>query len=96
MPGIGVDPWSLAGVLAGKMAPKGTASWSRNSASACRRWKTTLLVLAFTTRPDRVQVAGVVTQAGPPAITSYQVPALGLETLKSRWKVALTSFTVTG
>jgi len=60
------------------------------------RLNTTELVAAFTTTPPfSVQVAGVVTHAGPPTMSLYHEPALGFETLKSRWNVPRTSATVT-
>src|ERR1035441_10193294 len=45
VPGIGVSPSSLPGVLAGTIDPKGTASWSRNSESDLMRLTTTEYVV---------------------------------------------------
>ena len=93
---MGVVPESFAGALAGRMAPKGTANWSRNSGSGVDRLKTTWFVAGFTTTPPlRVQVAGLARHAAPPTMTLYHEPALGLDTLNRRWKEAWTSLTVT-
>jgi hypothetical protein len=90
VPGGGMSTF-LVGVPAGRMNANGTASLSRNSGSPCVRWNVT--VFPLTTMPfERSQEAGVCTQASPPTITLYQLPALGLlPILKSRSNVALTS-----
>src|SRR5881392_1275871 len=77
------------------MKANGTASLSRNSGSPVMRWN--VMVLPLTTTPfDRSHVFGVLTQASPPTMTLYQLPALGLlPILKRRSNVALTSLPVT-
>src|SRR5207245_2458357 len=73
------------------MNANGIASWSRNSASGFVRWKVTVFPLT-TTPLERSQVFGVLTQASPPSMTLYQLPAFGLlPILKSRSNDALTS-----
>src|SRR5919204_146911 len=81
-------------VDAGRMNANGTPSLSRNSGSAVVRLNVT--VLPLTLMPcERLQDLGVLTQASPPWMTLYQVPAFGLfPILKSRSKVALTSLPV--
>src|ERR671931_1488926 len=93
VPGGGMSTF-FGGVEAGRMNANGTPSLSRNSGSAVVRWKVT--VLPLTTMPcERLQVFGVLTQASPPWMTLYQVPAFGLfPILKRRSKVAFTSFPV--
>src|SRR5207342_1869795 len=90
VPGGGMSTF-LVGVFAGRMNANGTASLSRNSGSPLVRWKVT--VFPLTEMPfERSQEAGVFTQASPPTITLYQLPALGLSPiLKRRSNVALTS-----
>src|SRR5512133_1949591 len=75
------------------MNPNGTASLSRNSGSPFVRWNVTVPFASSTTTPWlRLQVFGLLTQASPPTMTLYQVPAFGLEPiLNSRSKVYLTS-----
>src|SRR5919201_825477 len=81
----------FAGVLAGRMNAKGTASLSRNSGSEVVKWKVTvspLTVMPF----DRLHVFGVLMHASAPSMTLYQVPAFGLfPILNRRSNVALTS-----
>ena len=59
------------------------------------RWN--VIVSPLTTIPfERSQVFGVLTQASPPTMTLYQLPAFGLlPILKRRSNVALTSLAVT-
>src|SRR2546430_7910716 len=85
----------FAGVSAGRMYANGTESLSRSSASPLVRWN--VIVSPLTTIPfDRSQVFGVLTQASPPTMTLYQLPAFGLlPILKRRSNVALTSLPVT-
>src|SRR6266567_1704704 len=84
----------FAGVSAGRMYANGTESLSRNSGSPLVRWN--VIVSPLTTTPfDRSHVFGVLTQASPPTMTLYQLPALGLlPILKRRSNVALTSLNV--
>ena len=76
------------------MNANGTASLSSHSGSAVVRLNVT--VSPLTLMPcDRLQVFGDLTHASPPWMTLYQEPAFGLfPILKSRSKVALTSFPV--
>lgn len=95
--GIGVSPASFGGAVLGKMTVNGTASWYLNSGFGLVRLNWTWFVFGFTTTPPlSVQVAGVFRHLSAPTIVEYQVPAVGLDTLNSRWKVASTSSTVTG
>src|SRR5207247_7611233 len=90
VPGGGMST-SLAAVEAGRMNANGTASLSSHSGSAFVSVNVT--VFPLTLMPcERSQVFGVLTQASPPWMTLYQVPAFGLlPILKSRSKVARTS-----
>src|ERR687886_1467259 len=85
----------LTGVEAGRMNANGIASLSRNSGSAVARWN--VIWLPLTTTPwERSHDFGFLTQASPPWMTLYQLPALGLlPILNRRSNVALTSFAVT-
>src|SRR3954452_2366836 len=85
----------LAGVSAGRMNPKGTASLKRNSGSPVVRWN--VIWLPLTSMPlERSHDFGVLMHASAPWMTLYQLPAFGLSPiLKRRSKVALTSAPVT-
>src|SRR5581483_6903951 len=85
----------FAGVDAGTMNANGTPSLSRNSGSPCVRWKVIfepLIVIPL----SRLHDFGFFTQASPPTITLYHVPAFGLSPiLKRRTNVAFTCCGVT-
>src|SRR5919197_1043715 len=65
----------------------------RNSGSPFVKWNVTVPLASLTTTPlSRLHVFGLLTQASPPTMTLYQVPAFGLwPILKSRSNVYLTS-----
>jgi len=66
VPGIGVSPWSFGVLLAGSIEPKGTANWSRKL--SVRRDEVEYDGVGRRVHHDAtlsVQVAGVVTHAGP-------------------------------